>query len=76
MQTPLSGTVVPAPFVRRWTPRRVILATLAVVSVVVGFFLMYRFSNALFVLFVFTGAIQYATNASFEENIELEKTMT
>jgi len=52
MQTPLPGTVVPPPFVRRWTPRRVILATLAVVSVVVGFFLMYRFSNALFVLFV------------------------
>ncbi len=52
MQSPLAPPAVPAPFVRRWTPRRVILATLAVVSVLVGFFLMYRFSNALFVLFV------------------------
>jgi predicted PurR-regulated permease PerM len=40
------------PFARRWNPRRVILATLAVVSVVVAFYLSYRFSNVIFVLFV------------------------
>ena len=42
----------PAPFVRHWNPRRVILATLAVVSVVIGFYLIYRFSNVIFVLFI------------------------
>ncbi len=42
----------PTSFVRRWNPRRVVLATLAVVSVVVGFYLIFRFVNVLFVLFV------------------------
>ncbi|HZB95338.1 MAG TPA: AI-2E family transporter [Herpetosiphonaceae bacterium] len=42
----------PAPFERRWNPRRVILATLAVVSVVAGFYLIFRFVNVLFVFFV------------------------
>src|ERR671939_110290 len=39
----------PTPFVRRWNPRRVVLATL---SVVAGFYLIFRFVNVLFVLFV------------------------
>lgn len=49
MQTPLSA---PTPFVRRWTPRRVMLATFAIVAVVASFYLLYRFSNVVFVLFV------------------------
>lgn len=52
MQAPLSTPVAPAPSIRRWTPRRVILATFGVVGVVAGFYLLYRFSNVVFVLFV------------------------
>lgn len=37
---------------RRWYPRRVIMATLLVVFVAVAFYVLYRFSNVLFVLFV------------------------
>ena len=37
---------------RRWYPRRVIIATLIVVLVAVAFYLLYLFSNVLFVLFV------------------------
>ena len=43
---------------RRWYPRRVIVATLLVALVVAGFYLLYLFSNVLFVLFV---AIVFAT---------------
>ena len=43
---------------RRWYPRRVIVATLFVALVVLGFYLLYLFSNVLFVLFV---AIVFAT---------------
>lgn len=52
MQAPLPASVSPPPFVRRWTPRRVMLATLSIAMVCLGFFLMYRFSNVLFVLFI------------------------
>lgn len=52
MQVSSVPPAAPAPFIRRWTPRRVILATFAVVAVFTGFYLMYRFSNVLFVLFV------------------------
>ena len=52
MQAPVPAPVPSPPFVRRWNARRVFLATLAVVSVIAGFYLMYRFSNVLFVLFV------------------------
>ena len=52
MQAPVPVVPAPPPFVRRWTPRRVFLATLAVVSVVAGFYLLYLFSNVLFVVFV------------------------
>lgn len=56
MQAPsslgLPAATTPSPFVRRWNPRRVILATLAVVTVLVGFYLLWRFSNVFFVLFV------------------------
>lgn len=48
----------PADRERRWYPRRVIAATLMVAMVVVGFYLLYIFSNVLFVLFV---AIVFAT---------------
>jgi predicted PurR-regulated permease PerM len=37
---------------RRWYPRRVIVATLLVLLVTLGFYLLYLFSNVLFVLFV------------------------
>ena len=37
---------------RRWYPRRVIAATLVLVLVTAAFYLFYRFSNVLFVLFV------------------------
>lgn len=37
---------------RRWYPRRVIMTTLVVVLVIFGFYLLYLFSNVLFVLFV------------------------
>jgi predicted PurR-regulated permease PerM len=52
MQAPLPVSASPPPFVRRWTPRRVILATLAVVTVCLGFVFIWRFSSILFVLFV------------------------
>ncbi len=55
MQAPASKGLPqasPQPLVRRWNPHRVILATLAVVAVVAGFYLIYRFSNVIFVLFV------------------------
>src|SRR5918997_2914235 len=52
MQAPLPASRSAPPFVRRWTPQRVVLATLGVVAVVVGFYLIYRFANVLFVLFV------------------------
>ena len=52
MQAPAPVPVSSPPVVRRWNPRRVILATLTVVSVIAGFYLIYRFSNVLFVLFV------------------------
>ncbi len=51
MQAP-SVAPVPPPLLRNWTPRRVFLSTVSVVAVIVGFYLMYRFSNVLFVLFV------------------------
>ncbi len=37
---------------RRWYPRRVVTVTLVVVLVTLGFYLLYLFSNVLFVLFV------------------------
>lgn len=37
---------------RRWHPRRVVTVTLVVVLVTLGFYLLYLFSNVLFVLFV------------------------
>lgn len=42
----------PAPSPRRWTPQRVIAATVTVLLVAAGFYLLYQFSNVLFVLFV------------------------
>jgi predicted PurR-regulated permease PerM len=51
MQAPLSS-ITPAHSPRRWHPRRVIGATIIVLLVTVGFYLLYRFSNVLFVLFV------------------------
>ena len=51
MQAPLSAPATP-PVLRNWTPRRVFLTTLSVVAVIAGFYLMYRFSGVLFVLFV------------------------
>ncbi len=45
-------TPSPAGRERRWYPRRVIAATLVVVLVTLAFYLAYRFSNVLFVLFV------------------------
>lgn len=52
MQAPIVSSSAPPPFVRRWNPRRVIAATLSIVAVVVGFYLLYIFSNVVFVLFV------------------------
>ncbi len=48
------STLTPSPAgrERRWYPRRVIAATLVVVLVTVAFYLVYLFSNVLFVLFV------------------------
>jgi predicted PurR-regulated permease PerM len=51
MQTP-QPTTRSAPLPRRWYPRRVIVATLTVLLVALGFYLLYRFSNVLFVVFV------------------------
>src|SRR4051794_8564141 len=51
MQAPFAAPA-PPPFVRRWTPRRVILATIAVVAVLAGFYLVDRFSSVFFVLFI------------------------
>jgi predicted PurR-regulated permease PerM len=51
MQTPLPTTLSTAAS-RRWHPRRVIGATLTVLLVAAGFYLLYRFTNVLFVLFV------------------------
>lgn len=51
MQRP-SQTTVSEPREQRWYPRRVIGATLVVMLVAVGFYLLYLFSNVLFVLFV------------------------
>jgi predicted PurR-regulated permease PerM len=51
MQTPLPSITAANP-PRRWHPRRVIGATITVLLVTVGFYLLYRFSNVLFVLFV------------------------
>lgn len=51
MQAPQpAATTVPDG--RRWVPRRVILATLCIVGVLVGFYLLYRFSNVLFIVFI------------------------
>ncbi|HEX6289235.1 MAG TPA: AI-2E family transporter [Herpetosiphonaceae bacterium] len=50
MQAASPTTLPAAP--RRWYARRVIVATLIVLLVAVGFYLLYRFSNVLFVLFV------------------------
>ena len=52
MQAPQPASVTTVPDSRRWVPRRVILATLAVVSVLAGFYLLYRFSNVLFIVFI------------------------
>jgi predicted PurR-regulated permease PerM len=52
MQAPQPATVTTVPDGRRWVPRRVILATLTVVGVLVGFYLLYRFSNVLFIVFI------------------------
>jgi len=51
MQAPQPSTISTAPS-RRWYPRRVIGATLVVLLVTIGFYLLYRFTNVLFVLFV------------------------
>jgi predicted PurR-regulated permease PerM len=51
MQTPISTALATAS-ARRWHPRRVIGATLTALLVAVGFYLLYRFTNVLFVLFV------------------------
>ena len=51
MQAPQSSTTSAAPL-RRWYPRRVIGATMVVLLVTIGFYLLYRFTNVLFVLFV------------------------
>jgi len=49
---PISATTSTGNPERRWYPRRVIAATFVVVFVAVGFYLLYLFSNVLFVLFV------------------------
>lgn len=54
MQTRMPAPVSAPSVVRRWTPRRVILATLVVVGVIGGFFLFDRFSTIVFVVFVAT----------------------
>lgn len=51
MQTPVIQSPLPERE-RRWYPRRVIVATLMVVLVATAFYLLYLFSNVLFVLFV------------------------
>src|SRR5688500_716546 len=52
MQASQSAPLTPQPFVRRWNARRVVVTTLCIVAVIVAFFLIYRFSNVFFVLFV------------------------
>jgi len=47
-----SPTGGPQPRERAWHARRVIVATLVVLAVMAGFWLLYRFSNVLFLLFV------------------------
>lgn len=51
MQAPIVSSS-PANRERRWYPRRVIVATLIILLVTAGFYLLYLFSNVLFVLFV------------------------
>ncbi len=46
------SSAVPATHERTWHPRRVIVATLVVLAVMAGFWMLYRFSNILFLLFV------------------------
>ncbi len=52
MQSPQQASPLTVPDSRRWIPRRIILMTLAVVAVLVGFYLLYRFTNVLFIVFV------------------------
>lgn len=51
MQAP-AASAAPARPPQRWTPSRIIISTLVVLLVVTGFYLLYRFTNVLFVLFV------------------------
>lgn len=54
MSTPSTDSSLEAPL-SHWTPRRVILGTLVVLLVVIGFLLFYRF--CLVVIIVFSGIV-------------------